>query len=111
MRGFSVAALVEPETYDLLVASDSGIQRVQVKSTISRTRDGKWVARIGRRPYVMDKSAGKIPYDPDLLDYFFIVSGDGGIYLFPSRVLAGQIAVYPDSYPAHKMGDLASLLG
>jgi hypothetical protein len=110
LRGMAVATPVEPEVYDLLVTMDDGIQRVQVKSTTRRTRSGTWAVEVGRRPYTLDKSAGKAPYDPDTLDYFFIVDGVGRIFVIPSRVLAGRIVITIDSYAQYCVGDASSML-
>ncbi|TCC24924.1 group I intron-associated PD-(D/E)XK endonuclease [Kribbella speibonae] len=111
LRGCAVAMPIEPQAYDLLVTTSSGIQRVQVKSCSARTSRGYWHVGIGRRPYVLDKSAGKMPYDPDSLDLFFIVLGDGGIYVIPSSVLAGRVSISAESYAPYRVGDASSLLG
>jgi PD-(D/E)XK endonuclease len=110
LRGMSVAVPAEPEVYDLLVTIDGRIQRVQVKSTTCQTKTGRWEVGVGRRPYVLDKSAGKTPYDPELIDYFFVVAGDGRLFLIPSLVLAGRVRVYVDTYARYLVGDAASLL-
>jgi PD-(D/E)XK endonuclease len=110
LRGFAVSTPLEPEPYDLLVAMDGGLQRIQVKSSTTRAANGKWMVRIGRRPYSSRKPMGVCPYHPDALDYFFIVSGDGELYLFPSNVVAGQVGVQPESHPAYRVGDCSSLL-
>jgi len=110
LRGCAVALPVEPEEYDLLVTTAKGIQRVQVKSCAARNGKGNWHVRIGRRPYVLDKSASKMPYDPDSLDQFFIVLGDGSIYVIPSSVLAGLTSIHADNYAQYKVGDASSLM-
>lgn len=110
MRGCAVALPVEPQEYDLLVTTTKGIQRVQVKSCASRNGKGGWTVGVGRRPYVLDKSASKVPYDPDSLDLFFIVLGDGSIYVIPSSVLAGRVGIDPESYAPYRVGDASSLL-
>lgn len=110
LRGYGTAIPVEPESYDLLVEFPDGVQRVQVKSTTCRARNGRWQVQVGRRPYSLDKAAGRAPYHPDALDVFFIVCGDGGLYLIPSRLLAGRVAVYVDSYRDCRVGDASSLL-
>lgn len=110
LRGCSAALPVEPQEYDLVVTTPKGFQRVQVKSTTARAANGRWAVGVGRRPYILDKSAGKMPYDPDALDLFFIVDGDGGIYLIPSKVLAGRVSIYVDSYATYKVGDASGLL-
>jgi hypothetical protein len=110
LHGCAVALPMEPEVYDLLVTTVNGIQRVQVKSCASRNGRGYWDVGIGRRPYVLDKSAGKMPYDPDTIDLFFIVLGDGGIYVIPSSVLAGRVSISAESYTSYRVGDASSLL-
>lgn len=110
LRGCAVALPIEPQEYDLLVTTRNGIQRVQVKSCASRDSQGRWQVGVGRRPYVLDKSAGKMPYDPESLDLFFIVLGDGGIYVIPSSVLAGRVGISADSYAPYRVGDASSLM-
>ncbi|MEV0788781.1 hypothetical protein [Kribbella sp. NPDC050459] len=110
LHGCAVALPMEPEVYDLLVTTTDGIQRVQVKSCASRNGRGYWDVGIGRRPYVLDKTAGKMPYDPDTIDLFFIVLGDGSIYVIPSSVLAGRVSISAESYTAYRVGDASSLL-
>jgi hypothetical protein len=110
LRGWAVALPIEPQEYDLLVTMPGGIQRVQVKSTTSRTGGSGWQVGVGRRPYTLDKTAGKAPYDPDTVDLFFIVDGAGGIYLIPSSVLGGRIGITLGSYSSYLVGDASSLL-
>ncbi len=110
LRGCAVALPTEPQEYDLLVTTAKGIQRVQVKTCGSRNGKGRWNVGVGRRPYVLDKSAGKMPYDPDSLDLFFIVLGDGSIYVIPSAVLAGRVAIDAGNYASYRVGDASSLL-
>jgi hypothetical protein len=110
LRGCAVALPIEPQEYDLLVTTSKGIQRVQVKSCAARNAKGYWHVGIGRRPYVLDKSASKMPYDPESIDLFFIVLGDGSIYVIPSTVLAGRVGISAESYTAYRVGDASSLL-
>lgn len=110
LRGLPVALPFEPEEFDLLVTMPERIQRVQVKSTTNKSHTGKWEVSIGRRPYSVDKSIPKAPYDPDSIDYFFIVDGAGGIYLIPMRVIAGRVAISLASYREYKVGSAAGLL-
>lgn len=109
LRGYSTAVPLEPQVYDLLVHFPDGIRKVQVKSTTSRTHNGRWQVQVGHRPYSPD-SAGRAPYHPDTLDFFFIVTGDGRLYLIPSRLLAGRVAVHVDAYCDHLVGDASSLM-
>jgi hypothetical protein len=48
---------------------------------------------------------------PDLIDYFFIVDGDLNMYLIPSRVIAGRVALLLRTYKAYIAGNASGLLG
>lgn len=110
LRDIPVAVPPEPKEYDLLVTMQGGVQRVQVKSSTRRTRSGTWDVGIGRRPYRLDKSAGRESYEPDSLDYFFLIAGDGAIYLVPSQVLVGRVSVFLSVLDRYRVGSAASLL-
>jgi PD-(D/E)XK endonuclease len=110
VRGLPVAVPAETRVYDLLVTFPEGIKRVQVKSSICRSRTGTWMVIVGRRPYSLDKTASIAPYDPDSLDYFFVIAGDGAIYLLPSRVVAGRTRISIRNYAEYRVGDASSLL-
>lgn len=111
MRGVPVAVPSQPCAYDLLVTLPAGAQRVQVKTTTWKASHGTWVVGVGRRPYVMDKSAARVPYDPDDLDYFFIIDGDGRIYFIPSDVVAGRIVISVGAYQEYLVGHASGLIG
>lgn len=108
MWGMPASIPVEPQAYDLLVSMPDGIKRVQVKSTTHRA-NGKWLASIGRRPYALEKTASRAPYDPDSVDFFLVINGAGELYLIPSRVVAGRTGVQLDSYPQYRVGTVAGL--
>lgn len=107
LRGLGVALPVEPQIYDLLVASPHEIYRVQVKSTTSRTRSGKWQVGISHRP---DKLGVRIPYDPEDIDLFAVITGDGDFFLIPIGAVAGFTSIYLSAYEDYKVGDVSSLL-
>ena len=90
--GFSVLFPIEPATYDLVVEMPDGLSRVLVKTTTSNGRNG-WQVGVGRRPYSIRKDAPLVTYDPDVIDYFFIIDGDLTMYLIPSRVIAGRVGL------------------
>jgi hypothetical protein len=87
--GCNASIPVEPTHYDLLASMPDGIKRVQVKTTTYHGKDG-WVVQVGRRPYSVGNRGRLIPYDPDVLDFFFILDGHLTIYLIPGPVLAGR---------------------
>lgn len=107
--GFNASIPVEPTLYDLLVSMPGGIKRVQVKTTIYNGKDG-WMVRVGRRPYSVGNRDRMVPYDPDALDFYFILDGDLTMYLIPSRVLAGRVQVLLRNYSKYVVGNIGGLL-
>jgi len=107
--GFSVAIPIEPTVYDLLVVMPEGIKRVQVKTTTCYSKDG-WTVVVGRRPYSVGNRERRIPYDPESIDWFFIVDGDLTIYIIPSQVIAGRVAILLHTYTKYIVGSAAGLM-
>jgi len=107
--GYNVAIPLEPTVYDLLVSMPTGIKRVQVKTTTCFSKDG-WTVVVSRRPYSIGNRERRIPYDPDLIDWFFIMDGDLTIYLIPSRVIAGRVAILLHTYTKYIVGSAAGLM-
>lgn len=108
--GSSVLFPIEPTIYDLVVSIQGGLSRVQVKTTTHYSKNG-WMISVGRRPYSIRKDTPLIPYDPDLIDYFFLVDGDLNMYLIPSRVIAGRVAILLRTYAKYIVGNASGLLG
>jgi hypothetical protein len=107
--GFNPAIPVEPAVYDLLVSMPDGIKRVQVKTTTYCGKSG-WQVVVGRRPYSAGNREGLVPYDPDLIDWFFIVDGDLAIYLIPSKIIAGRVGLSLRTYASYIVGDASGLI-
>lgn len=107
--GFTAAIPVEPAVYDLLVSMPDGIKRVQVKTTTYYSKDG-WMVVVGRRPYSVGNRERLVPYDPELIDLFFIMDGDLTMYLIPSRVIAGRVAILLRTYAKYIVGNAAGLM-
>jgi hypothetical protein len=101
---------LEPAIYDLLISTAAGIKSVQVKTTTYKSRDG-WQVQIGRRPYSAGNRGRLIPYDPDVVDFFFILDGDLAMYLIPSRVLAGRVGILLRNYSQYKVGEVGTIMG
>jgi len=107
--GFTAAIPVEPAVYDLLVSMPDGIKRIPVKTTTHNSKSG-WMVQVGRRPYSMTNSARLVPYDPDLIDLFFIVDGGLSLYLIPSEVIAGRVGIVLRSYTKYIVDNAAGLM-
>jgi hypothetical protein len=108
MCGYNVSVPVEPTLYDLLVSMPDGIKRVQVKTT-TYNKAG-WAVTVGRRPYTADNRGPLVPYDPDLIDLFFILDGDLTMYVIPTRVIAGRVGILLNSYSEYVVGSAAFLM-
>lgn len=80
--GCEVTWPLEPAVYDLVVQMDGGFRRVQVKTTTVRY-GSTWDVTISR------SGRDHEPYDPDEIDYFFIIDGSLEYYLIPVSVVAG----------------------
>ena len=106
--GYNASIPIEPALYDLLVAMPDGIKRVQVKTT-TYNKAG-WAVSVGRRPYSTDNRGPLVPYDPDLLDFFFILDGDLTMYVIPSRVIAGRVGILLSNYSEYVVGSAAFLV-
>ena len=107
--GCNVAFPAEPDNYDLLVDTPDGLKRVQVKTTTYKGKDG-WMVQIGRRPYSIGNNALLVPYDPEIIELFFIVDGDLAMYLIPSRVIGGRVQILLRTYSSYIVGNAAGLM-
>ena len=85
-----------------------GIKRVQVKTTTFNKRG--WLVRVGRRSYSVGNRAPLVPYDPDLIDLFFILDGELTMYVIPSRVIVGRVAILLNNYSEYVVGSAAFLM-
>jgi hypothetical protein len=109
-RGYVPSIPVEPTRYDLVVESDQGLKRVQVKSTAYQER-GRFVAGIGRMEYdgtmeTLNASGRRTRarYSPDDVDFFFIVTSSGDKYLVPIEVAGVAKSLTLDrKYAAYKV--------
>ena len=101
-RGYMVSLPVEPCTYDLVVESDTGLQRVQIKTTTQQNRKAQWVASLSRKVYDPDiegNAGGKrtaTHYTSTDMDLFFIVTGDQTSYLVPLSVTQQRLMLTLD---------------
>jgi hypothetical protein len=106
--GYNASIPMEPTLYDLLVSMPDGIKRVQVKTTTYYNKG--WVVQVGRRPYSVANRGLLVPYDPDLMDFFFILDGELTMYVIPSRVIAGRVAILLSNYSEFIVGSAAFLM-
>jgi hypothetical protein len=102
-RGYTPSIPLEPAPYDLVVESDSGLRRVQVKTVGSTARNGRRVAHIERKVYTpgapLNASGCRVgrPYASAEIDLFFVAVEDGTNYLIPIDSVAGLKAIVLDA--------------
>jgi hypothetical protein len=106
--GYNASIPMEPALYDLLVTMPDGIKRVQVKTTTFNNHG--WVVQVSRRPYSVGNRGLRVPYDPELIDFFFILDGDLTMYVIPSHVIAGRVAILLNNYSEYVVGSAAFLM-
>lgn len=92
-RGYVPSVPVEPSRYDLVVESDEGLKKVQVKTTSFKGKYGLWQVHVHRTSYEASAKprgvAGKrrsVSYTATEIDFFFVVTGDEK-YLIPIAVV------------------------
>jgi PD-(D/E)XK endonuclease len=95
-RGYTASVPLTPAQYDLVVESDDGFQRVQIKTTTHKDRYGRWSVRVSRMEYVASADRRRRAYRPDEVDLFFIVAGDDSVYLIPIAVTGGATSLTLD---------------
>ncbi|MEP9383640.1 group I intron-associated PD-(D/E)XK endonuclease [Nocardioides sp. KR10-350] len=98
--GHTVSWPLEPAVYDLLVEMAGRIERVQVKTTTYRT-GRTWVVRLQR------SGASGAAYDPEEIDWFFIIDGEMGCYLIPVDAVGGLHSVHLTAYEGYRVGAFA----
>lgn len=97
--GHDVSWPLEPCRYDLLVVIDKPVT-VQVKT--ARVRANKtWVAKIS------SSGTERRTYDPDEIDYFFIIDGELNYHLIPVAVVGGFNATHLSMYTDYRLPQLA----
>lgn len=89
--GGDVSWPLEPCRYDLIVAMEGALRRVQVKTTTVRVGTS-WKA------YLSTSRGERRTYAPDEVDDFFIVDGDLNYYLIPVSSVGGLHAIHLDAY-------------
>jgi PD-(D/E)XK nuclease superfamily protein len=94
--GYDISWPLEPCRYDLLAGRNGQILRVQVKTT--RTwGNGGWKVSLSTT------SGGRRIYDPDDIDYFFVIDGDLEYYLVPVASVGGRYSVTLSRYQQFRL--------
>lgn len=102
--GRSVSWPLEPCRYDLLVWTGVAAQRIQVKTTTVK-QGGAWTA------WISNSGRERATYDPDEIDYFFVIDGDFGYYLIPVAAVGGLTAIRLAAYSEYRLPAAAPIDG
>jgi hypothetical protein len=100
-RGYIPSVPVDVAHYDLVVESDNGLKRIQVKTTTMKDH-GRWVVRSSRWAYdkTAKRNAGgkrrRVPYTVNEADYFYILTADGTRYIVPVAVTNSTLTITLD---------------
>lgn len=95
--GHEVSWPLEPCRYDLLVCMDGTVLRIQVKTTTVGST-GSWTV------WLSSTRGERVTYDPDDIDFFFVIDGDLDYYLIPVRTVGGLHAISLPAYSEYKVG-------
>ncbi len=89
--GYHVSWPLEPSRYDLLAWIGEFARRIQVKTTTVRQAASwtVWISNTGKT---------RTTYDPDEIDYFFVIDGDFNYYLIPVAAVGGLTALQLSAY-------------
>ncbi|RXZ50278.1 hypothetical protein ESP57_00115 [Agromyces fucosus] len=101
--GQDVSWPLEPSRYDLLVCTEAGIRRVQVKTTTVRA-GGSW------KVYLSTSGRERRGYDPDEIDDFFVIDGSLAFYLIPVASVGGLHAIHLGAYQQYRQVQVAALV-
>ena len=100
-RGYIVSVPIEPTCYDLIVESDAGLKKIQVKTTANVMPNGRHAVKLVRMIYDAQARSDvigryrQVPYGEGMIDYFFIVT-TGRQYLIPFDAVAGKQTIVLD---------------
>jgi hypothetical protein len=100
--GGDVSWPLEPCRYDLLVARNGAIRRVQVKTTRTRV-GGTW------KVYLSTARQKRVTYGADEIDDFFIVDGALRYYLIPVDAVGGLHALQLSAYDEFRVASQPAL--
>ena len=105
-RGYMVSVPTEPAAYDLIVESDLGLQRIQVKTTRGTTVGITKVQYGLTESPSSGKYSGRRPYTKAEIDLFFIFTGTGALYLIPIDAVEGMRHLALERYAKYRLPEL-----
>ena len=101
-RGHVASVPIVTTRYDLVVDTDSGLKKIQVKTTNSRENSGRFLVFVSHAEYDSTRQSNasgkrrRVPYDATDVDWFFILTSEKDIYLIPRSVTGSRISLTLD---------------
>ena len=94
--GYRVSWPLEPCRYDLLVWMEAKAERIQVKTATVKqgTSWTVWISTTGTK---------RMTYNPEDIDYFFVIDGDFDYYLIPVATVGGFTAIRLSAYVQYRL--------
>jgi hypothetical protein len=94
--GYAVSWPLEPCRYDLIVWIGAKAERIQVKTTTVKQGTSwiVWISKTGK---------SRTTYDPDEIDYFFVIDGDFNYFLIPVGTVGGFTAITLSAYAPYQL--------
>lgn len=84
--------LIDAQPYDLVIESDAGLQRVQVKTTTARSPYGVFVVSLSTNGGNQSFHTRK-PFDPTEAELLYVLTDEGVRYLIPTAVIRSRTAL------------------
>lgn len=94
--GHAVSWPLEPYRYDLLVWIGPKAERIQIETTTVK-QGASWTV------WISNSGKQRTTYDPDEIDYFFVIDGDLDYYLIPVTAVGGLTAIRLSAYGSYKV--------
>ena len=110
LRGLWPAVPTEQRPHDLLLETDSGVKRIQVKTTTFKETSSSWSVCIGRHAGGGSRHDRRVPYGSDEVDLLVIIDGDLVIYLIPLSAVSGRLGICLRLYHEFIVGNAVSIL-
>lgn len=99
-QGFTVCIpLTDSQPYDLVVETDDGLKKVQVKTT-RNVRNGRCEVELRTKGGNKSGTGKTKQFDPKTVDLLFVLTHDGRKYLIPTNRLRGTSTIVLCEYYA-----------
>ena len=93
-KGYTVCVpLTESQRYDLVIEEGGVLRKVEVKTTTYKSKYGIYNANLSTKGGNRTAAGSVKKFDPRDVDYVFILTGDGSMYLIPSARIESKTII------------------